>query len=143
IDPCTGEDAISEEELNDAISAACSGDGRHAANTFVSEINEALDEFLGLGSILDPLQGDPLSSANRLCPDGIIIKPSSWSPQYQNVAGFTGLQVSLNNGSVNLTYENLFFDVDQTGDCNITTQQLIADAINSAIAIAEANLNSN
>src|SRR5690606_31308069 len=43
IDPCTREDVISEEDLNDAISAACSGDGRHAANTFSAQINEALE----------------------------------------------------------------------------------------------------
>ena len=102
----------------------------------------ALSKYLGFGSILD--QNIPaISASNKMCPNSIIIKPSKWDPTRQNVAGITGLQISLNDGkggSVPLTFSNLFFKVDQTGDCGISTAQLISDAINSTILIAEQNL---
>ena len=110
---------------------------------WMEEMKNTINKESGFGSTLDPSKGDPITSTNRLCPDGIIVKPSEYSPNYQNVAGFSGLQISLNGGSVNLTFENLFFDVDQTYDCGISTQQLIADAVNSAITIANMNLASN
>src|SRR5690606_35547659 len=80
IDPCTGEDVISEEDLNDAISAACSGDGRHAANTFSAQINEALEgnphiklsknlatDCPKLNCILNKLLGEGEPSSDFLC----------------------------------------------------------------------------
>ena len=109
---------------------------------FTSLISESNNSFFGFTNIIDQSQ-DPISASNRICPDGIIVTPSSWQPNLQNVAGISGLQVSLNNGSVNLTFENLFFDVDQPKNCNYPTQQLIADAINSAISIANNNLFNN
>jgi len=105
-------------------------------------IGNALSKYLGFGSTLN-LNVPPISASHKMCPNSIIIKPSSWGPTRQNVAGLTGLQISINNGkggSVPLTFSNLFFKIDQTGDCGISTAQLISDAINSAILIAEQNL---
>ncbi len=105
-------------------------------------IGNALSKYLGFGSTLN-LNVPPISASHKMCPNSIIIKPSSWDPTRQNVAGLTGLQISFNNGkggSVPLTFSNLFFKIDQTGDCGISTAQLISDAINSAILIAEQNL---
>ncbi|MBK8621716.1 MAG: hypothetical protein IPN79_08120 [Saprospiraceae bacterium] len=106
------------------------------------EMENTINKESGFGSTLDPNQGNPLSSTNRLCPDNIIIKQSSWESNFQNVGGISGLQISL-NGGVALTFENLFFDVDQPKDCNYPTQNLIADAINSAITISNNNLDNN
>jgi hypothetical protein len=150
-DPCQ-KNAI-EQVITNALIDLCSQRSENTntvdADAFVETLEDALfsqevisDIYnnLGFGSSLDQSQGNPLAPTNRLCPNNIVITPSSWHPNDQNVAGISGLQVSLNNGAVNLTFENLFFDVDKPKNCDYPTEQLIADAINSAIIIANQRL---
>ena len=98
----------------------------------------ALNSFLGFGSTISQ-NNPPLTANNKLCPNSIIVTPSTWDPTRQNVAGISALQITLNNG-VSLSFQNLFFKVDHTRDCGISTEQLIADAINNSMQIANDNI---
>lgn len=103
IDPCTGEDVISEQDLNDAIHAACSGDGRHAAMTFSAQINELLEEA-GSCSNCDYTYVKCDNKEDGICPETFIL---------QNVgAGYT---CQVNNVQFN------YVDVSGTGTNRIMT----------------------
>jgi hypothetical protein len=106
---------------------------------FSGKLNQFLDNLYGFGSIPDQTT-PPLSANNRLCPNSIIIKPNDSDPK-KNVAGITGLQVSLNNGNTILSFNKIWFNVDHTRDCGIPTENLISQAINNAIEIADQRFN--
>jgi hypothetical protein len=102
-------------------------------------ISGKIANLMGFGNTLDQTT-PPLSVNNRLCPNSIIIKPNDSDPK-KNVAGITGLQVSLNNGNTILSFNKIWFNVDHTRDCGIPTENLISQAINNAIQIADQRLN--
>lgn len=87
----------SEEDLNEAINAACEGDGRHAGNTFTNLMNEALEG-------VDIIIIDPSTCKNVSCITKKLIKfmqNNTNSPFFSFLCNDQNLDYTISSGVVN------------------------------------------